>query len=67
MLITGDCAIFSRKGSEINAIVKLVSYLQGFTYRCKNMSNITNNNYNNNMNSNNNNNNISNSYIISAN
>ena len=34
-LVTGDYAIVGRKGSDVNALVRLVSYLQGFKYHHK--------------------------------
>lgn len=39
LLISGDYAIFSRKGSEISGLIRLVSYMQGFNYREKNVNN----------------------------
>lgn len=33
MLINGDYAIFSRKGSEIGALIRLVSFMLGYHYR----------------------------------
>ena len=35
VLLEGDFAVFGRKGAEVGAIIKLVSYLQGFNYKEK--------------------------------
>jgi hypothetical protein len=35
MLLTGDYAIFSRKGSEVSSLIRLVSFVLGFNYKEK--------------------------------
>jgi hypothetical protein len=41
LLISSDYAIFSRKGSEIGGLIRLVSYVQGSSYREKTDNNGT--------------------------
>lgn len=36
MLLTGDYAIFTRRGSEVGALIRLVSFILGFNYKERN-------------------------------